>query len=130
MIQWPPHGMTKSTEVGVRRISPASPVIAERGTTRCTPLEARTRRPGRTPTSLSICDMSSLHTPVAATTVRARTSNSGASGASRSRTRTPTTSRASRTKPTTRALVTTAAPRLAAVRARVTTRRASSTWPS
>ena len=38
----------------MRRISPASPVIAERGTTRCTPLEARTRRPGRTPTSLSI----------------------------------------------------------------------------
>ena len=80
MIQWPPHGMTNSTEVAVRRISPASPVIAERGTTRCTPLEARTRRPGRTPTSLSIRDMSSLHTPVAATTVRARTSNSGVSG--------------------------------------------------
>ena len=74
--------------------------------------------------------MSSLHTPVAATTVRARTSNSGLSGDSRSRTRTPTTSRASRTKPTTRALVTTAAPRLAAVRARLTTSRASSTCPS
>ena len=130
MIQCPPHGMTKSTEVGVRRISPASPVIAERGTTRWTPLEARTRRPGRTPTSLSIRDMSSLHTPVAATTVRARTSNSGESGDSRSRTLTPTTSRASRTNPVTRALVTTAAPRLAAVRARLTTSRASSTCPS
>ena len=47
MIQCPPHGMTNSTELAVRRISPASPVIAERGTTRCTPLEARTRRPGR-----------------------------------------------------------------------------------
>ena len=81
MIQCPPHGMTKSTELAVRRISPVSPVIAERGTTRCTPLEARTRSPGRRPTSLSIRDMSSLHTPVAAMTVRARTSNS-ASGES------------------------------------------------
>ena len=49
MIQCPPHGMTNSTDVAVRRISPASPVIAERGTTRCTPLDARTRSPGRTP---------------------------------------------------------------------------------
>ncbi len=78
MIQCPPHGMTKSTDVAVRRISPASPVIAERGTTRCTPLQARTRRPalagGPSPESRST--MSSLHTPVAATTVRACTSNS------------------------------------------------------
>src|ERR1041384_8338095 len=83
MFQWPPPGMTKITLVAVRRIRPASPVIAERGTTRWTPLEARTRRPGRTPTSLSICDMSSLHTPVAATTVRARTSNGSSPRASR-----------------------------------------------
>ncbi len=130
MIQWPPHGSTNSTDVAVRRISPASPVIAERGTTRCTPLDARTRRPGRTPTSRSISDMSSLHTPVAATTVFARTSNSSDPGDSRSFTRTPTTSRASRTNPVTRALVTTAAPCAAAVRARLTTRRASSIWPS
>ena len=72
--------------------------------------------------------MSSLHTPVAAITVRARTSNS--SSDSRSRTRTPVTSRACRNRPTARALVTTAAPMLAAVRASVTTSRASSTWPS
>lgn len=133
MIQCPPHGMTKSTELAVRRMSPVSPVIAERGTTRCTPLEARTRMPGRRPTSLSIRDMSSLHTPVAAMTVRACTSNSASgepAGASRSRTRTPVTSRACRISPTARALLTTVAPRLAAVRARVTTSRASSTCPS
>ncbi len=133
MIQCPPHGMTKRTLVAVRRISPVSPVIAERGTTRCTPLEARTRIPGRSPTSLSIRDMSSVHTPVAAITVRARTSNSASgepAGASRSRTRTPVTSRACRISPTARVLLTTAAPRLAAVRASVTTSRASSTCPS
>ena len=45
MIQCPPHGMTKSTEVAVRRMSPTSPVMAERGTTRWMPFEARTRSP-------------------------------------------------------------------------------------
>ena len=97
MIQCPPHGMTNSTEVAVRRISPASPVIAERGTTRCTPLEARTRSPGRTPTSPSICghvvaphpgggdDRAGPHLELGVR-VPGR--------ASRSRTRTPVTSRA------------------------------------
>ena len=46
--QWFFHGITNSTDVGVRRISPASPVIRSRGTTMCTPLDARTRnRPRR-----------------------------------------------------------------------------------
>jgi hypothetical protein len=75
MIQCSPHGITNSTLVVVRRIRPAGdtsgPSIADRGTTRCTPLDARTRRLGAE--SPSISPMSSLHTPVAATTLRART---------------------------------------------------------
>ena len=117
MIQCPPHGSTNSTELGVRRISPASPVMADRGTTRWTPLEARTRRPGRV--APTIAEISLLHTPVAATTVRAATWRS--TPVSWSRTTAPVTSRASRSSPTTRALGTTAAPRLAAVRAIVAT---------
>ena len=126
MIQWPPHGSTNSTDVGVRRIRPASPVIADRGTTRWTPLDARTRSPGRR--APTIAEMSLLHTPVAATTVRAPTRSSSA--VSWSRTVAPVTSRASRMSPTTSALGTIAAPRLAAVRAIVATYRASSTCPS
>ena len=95
-IQRSPHGMTKSTLVGVRRISPAcvppasvsrAPSMAERGSTRCTPLDARTRRLGAAMPSIS--PMSSLQTPVAATTLRARTVNELPSV--RSATRTPTT---------------------------------------
>ena len=41
--QWFFHGMTNSTDDAVRRIRPASPVIRSRGTTTCTPLDARTR---------------------------------------------------------------------------------------
>ena len=76
MIQCSPHGITNSTLVVVRRISPGATRPARRsptrGTTRCTPLDARTRRLGAE--SPSIAPMSSLHTPVAATTLRARTS--------------------------------------------------------
>src|SRR5215218_292098 len=76
-IQSSPQGITNSTLVVVRRIRPvgitAAPSIADRGTTRCTPLDARTRRLGAE--APSIAPMSSLHTPVAATTLRARTTN-------------------------------------------------------
>src|SRR5215217_9633962 len=81
-LQSSPHGITNSTLVGVRRIRPAccppadassEASIADRDTTRCTPLDARTFRLGaETP---SIAPMSSLQTPVAAITLRARTVN-------------------------------------------------------
>ncbi len=79
----------------------------------------------RPPTS---CWISSVHTPVAFTTWRARTSSS--SPVSRSSTRTPVTRSPSRRKPTASARDTTCAPYRAAVRSRVTTYRASSTWAS
>ena len=47
--QWFFHGITNSTELSVRRIRPASPVMRSRGTTMCTPLEARTRNRPRAP---------------------------------------------------------------------------------
>ena len=77
-IQCRPHGMTNSTLVSVRRISPLSPSMQRRGTSRCTPLLARTRSPivvlpAGSP-ERSIVPTSSLHTPVAAITARARTS--------------------------------------------------------
>ncbi len=50
MIQWPPHGMHEEhRRSAVRRISPASPVIAERGTTRCTPLRGAYPQAGPQP---------------------------------------------------------------------------------
>src|SRR3954454_19485180 len=118
-IQWLPHGMTNSTLVGVRRISPVGarslPAIAERGTTRCTPLEARTRRLGAWasgPPLFNIAPTSSLQTPVAAITLRARTENEDPSV--RSATRTPTTGdwgpSPSRSRPVTRALDSARAP--------------------
>ena len=86
MIQCSPHGMTNSTLVGVRRIRP--------GRVRRRPRRRVDRRArhhqvhalggahpqARAPTSPSIAPMSSLHTPVAATTLRARTSNDGPVG--------------------------------------------------
>ena len=73
-------------------------------------MEARTRRLGAA--APSIAPMSSLHTPVAATTLRARTVKDEPSV--RSATRTPTTGAAapspSRSRPVTRALDSTRAP--------------------
>ena len=100
-----PHGMMNSTLVAVRRITPVSSCTRSRGTTRCTPLEARTRNLPRSPTSPWT---SSVHTPVALTTSRAATSSS--SPVVMSRTRTPVARPASRSSPTTSALETTAAP--------------------
>ena len=72
MIQCRPHGMTNSTDFSVRRISPESERIRSRGTTRWIPLLARTWNWPRSPASAWV---SSVHTPVALTTCRARTSN-------------------------------------------------------
>ena len=125
MIQCRPHGMTNSTDVSVRLMKPASERIRSRGTTRWMPLLAWTFRAPRPPT---ISWISSLQTPAALTTTRARTSNSRP--VSRSTARTPTTRSPSRRKPITLTRVATWAPLRAAVRATVTTSRASSTWQS
>ncbi len=71
MIQCVPHGMTKSTDFSVRRMSPVSELIRSRATTMCTPLEARTWKRPRPP---AIVWMSSVHTPVQLMTTEARTS--------------------------------------------------------
>ena len=42
MIQWLPHGMTNITDFSVRRMIATSLTIRSRGTTMCTPLDART----------------------------------------------------------------------------------------
>ncbi len=73
MIQCRPHGMTNSTLFSVRRISAASEWIRSFGTTRCTPLDARTWNCPRAATSACV---SSVQTPVALITCRALTSMS------------------------------------------------------
>ena len=125
MIQWRPHGITNSTDFSVRRMIPVEEWMRSRGTTRWMPLEARTWMLPRPPTSSWI---SSVHTPVAFTTCRARTSYS--SPLSRSRTRTPVTRSPSRRKPIIWVREAMCAPYAAAVRSSVTTYRASSTWAS
>ena len=69
MSQWCFHGMTNSTEDSVRRIRPASPTIRSRGTTMCTPLDARTRNRPRPP---DMAWISSVQTPVQLSTTPAR----------------------------------------------------------
>ena len=125
MIQCRPQGMTNSTDFSVLVMKPASERIRSRGTTRWMPLLAWTLSEPRPPT---ISWMSSVQTPAALTTTRARISSSRP--VSRSRARTPTTRSPSRRKPTTWVRVATWAPWEAAVRAIVITSRASSTWQS
>ncbi len=125
MIQCRPHGITNSTDFSVLVMKPVSERIRSRGTTRWMPLLAWTLRLPRPPT---ISWISSVHTPAALTTTRARISRSRP--VSRSRARTPTTRSPSRRKPVTWVRVATWAPCEAAVRATVTTSRASSTWQS
>ncbi len=125
MIQCRPQGITNSTDVSVLVMKPVSERIRSRGTTRWMPLLACTLRLPRPPT---ISWISSVHTPAAFTTTRARTSSSRP--VSRSTARTPTTRSPSRRKPTTLVRVATCAPCPAAVRARATTSLASSTWQS
>ena len=86
MIQCDFHGMTNSTDFSVLRMMPLSEVIRSRATTRCTPLDARTRNRPRPPDSR--CS-SSVQTPVELITTRALTSVSAP--VSTSRTRTPAT---------------------------------------
>ncbi len=105
MIQCRPHGMMNSTDFSVRRISPESERIRSRGTTRWIPLLARTWNCPRSPASACV---SSVHTPVALTTCRARTSNTRPD--SRSCTWAPTTRSPSLSSPTTRARDATCAP--------------------
>ena len=71
MIQCVPHGMTNSTDFSVRRMIATSLTIRSRGTTTCTPLDARTRN---RPRCLDSAWISSVHTPVAFTTTWPRTS--------------------------------------------------------
>ncbi len=125
IIQCRPHGITNSTDFSVRRIRPASPRMRSRGTTRWMPFEARTWNCPRSPANDCV---SSVQTPVALTTCRARTSI--CLPVSRSATRAPTTRPPSRSRSTTRARVATCAPYAAAVRAIIMVCRASSTWPS
>ncbi len=125
MIQCRPHGMTNSTDFSVRRISPASPRIRSRGTTRWMPLLARTWNCPRSPTRPWV---SSVHTPVALMTCRARTRIVRPD--SRSCTSAPVTRSPSRSSPTTRAREATCAPYAAAVRATNIVCRASSTCAS
>ncbi len=125
MIQCRPHGITNSTDFSVRTMKPASERIRSRGTTRWMPFDACTWSEPRPPT---ISWRSSVQTPAALTTTRARISRSVPS--SRSRAVTPTTRSPSRRKPVTLTRVATWAPWPAAVLAMVRTSRASSTWQS
>ncbi len=105
MIQWLPHGITNSTDFSVRRMIAESLTIRSRGTTMCTPFEARTRN---RPRCRDRAWISSVHTPVALITTCALTSVTEPS--SESRTRTPETRSASRRNPTTWVDVRTTAP--------------------
>ena len=105
MIQCRPHGITNSTDFSVLVMKPHSERIRSRGTTRWMPLLASTSS-ARSPPS-SRCT-SSVQTPAALTTTRARTSSSVP--VSRSVARTPTTRSPSRRKPVTRVRVATCAP--------------------
>ena len=86
MIQYRAHGMMKSTDFSVCRISPLSPRIRSRGTMMWMPLEASTFSP---PSAWARSWVCSVQTPVAAMTVFARTVCSAP--VSRSRTVAPTT---------------------------------------
>ena len=125
MIQWRPHGITKSTDFSVLVMNPASLRIRSRGTTRWIPLLASTSSAPRPP---SISWISLVQTPPALTTTLARTSISRL--VSRSVTRAPTTRPFSRRNPVTLVREVTCAPYAAAVRAMFITSRASSTWQS
>ena len=114
-IQCRPHGMTNSTLFSVRGMMPVVDGIRSRGTTRCMPLDART---WNWPRVSAIACVSSVHTPVALITCRARTSNSAP--VSRSLTRAPVTRSPSRRKPVTRARF--------AARRRTTPRCAPGSW--
>ena len=105
MIQWLPHGITNSRLFSVRVMMPVAELIRLRGTTRCTPLEARTWNCPRPPT---ISWISSVHTPAALMTCLARICD--ARPVSRSVTSAPTTRSPSLRNPVARVLLTHSAP--------------------
>ena len=125
IIQCRFHGITNSTLFSVRSRRPIVDLNAERGTTMCTPFDARTFT---CPVSPTIFCVSPVHTPVAFRTVRARMSNS--SPVSRSRQRAPTTRSPFFKNSTTDVRFTACAPAATAVRKSVIAYRASSTCPS
>ena len=88
--------MTNSTDFSVRRMIATSLTMRSRGTTTCTPFDARTRNRPRWRDSAWI---SSVHTPVALMTTCPRTSVTAPS--SESRMRTPMTRSPSRSSDTT-----------------------------
>ena len=88
--QWFFHGMTNSTDVDVRRISPASPVIC-RAARRCARPSTRAPGTGRAPPDSAW--ISSVHTPVQLSTTPARTTSRG-----RPRRRAPARRRPGRTR--------------------------------
>ena len=120
-IQCRPHGMMNSTDFSVRRIMPVVDWIRSRGTTRCTPLDARTWNCPRS--AISPC-VSSVHTPVALTTWRARTSI--VRPVARSRASTPVTRSPWRRNPVTRTRLAASAPYAVAERTSSIVWRASS----
>ena len=105
MIQCVPHGMMNSTDFSVRRMIATSLTMRSRGTTMCTPLEARTRN---RPRCLDSACISSVHTPVALMTTWPRTSVT--TPFSESRTVTPTTRSPSVSRATTWVELRTTAP--------------------
>ena len=125
MIQCRPHGITNSTLFSVRKINAVEDWMRSFGTTRWMPFDARTLN---CPRSATMACVSSVQTPVALITWRARISY--VLSCSRSTTRAPVTRSPSRRKPTTRVRVATRAPKWAAVRAMFIVCRASSTCPS
>ena len=120
-IQCVPDGITKRTLSEVRRIKPVSRFIRSRGITRWIPLEALTLELSW-PTKFS---MSSLHTPVALTTVPHETFSSRP--VSRHLIKAPQTRPSELMSPVTLVEVRIDAPNCAAVRATEITYRASST---
>ena len=119
------HGMMKSRLFSVSVIRPVSESIRSRGTTMCTPFDARTRN---CPLPPIISWISSVQTPAALIVAVARIRISLPD--SRSRATAPTTVSPSRRNEVTRVLEATAAPYSAAVRAIAIVCRASSSWPS
>ena len=125
MIQCSAHGITNRTDFSVRMIMPVCRFSRSRGTRMCTPFDIWTWNGKSTPVILI---MSSVHTPVALITVRARMVC--VRPVSRSSTRAPTTLSPSRSSPITLVRVSTVAPCSAAVLAIIIVWRASSTCAS
>ncbi|SPW29561.1 Uncharacterised protein [Corynebacterium matruchotii] len=122
IIQYSPHGITNNTDFSVTKHNAASASKQSRGTTICTPFDARTVNGPVTPASLWI---SSVHTPVALINTSADSVVSEPVSVSNSLA--PTTRLPTFVNPTTCVDGRTTAPNSAAVRNTVNVWRASST---